>query len=115
MQHMWKRVSAQIHKSQQSRNGRPHLGKESQIFKRLQTLGFRILKDILFSARAQTHFHTHMGKMGPPVLEFGPIFERVSGLGMGVKKAWVVLYVVGDTTTLQLEGMPPLLLFSIFE
>ena len=34
---------------------------------------------------------------------------------MVVKKAWVVLCVVGDTTTLQLEGMPLLLLFSIFE
>lgn len=57
-----------------------------------------------------------MGKMGPLMLEFwSHIFERVSGLVMVVKKAWVVLYVVGDTTTLQLEGMPPLLLFSIFE
>ena len=77
MQHMWKTVAAQIHKSQQKRSAA--LGKESEIFKRLQTLGFRILKDILFSARAQTHFHTHMGKMGPLMLEFGswvPYFKE---------------------------------------
>ena len=58
-----------------SRNGRPHLGKESEIFKRLQTLGFRILKDILFSARAQLSC-THMGEMGS-CLSLGPIFESV--------------------------------------
>ena len=52
-----------------------------------------------------------MGEMGPCLI-LGPM--KVSRLGMVVKKAWVVLY-VGDTTTLQLEGMPLLLLFSIFE
>ena len=58
-----------------SRNGRPHLGKESEIFKRLQTLGFRILKDILFSARAQTNFHTH-GHNGSPAGVWVPYLKE---------------------------------------